>query len=122
MVELGLFLVVFALLPFVPSGLGLDGPRLWRACSDVYALAALAFLFLGYRRNRRVMGRALVAGRATAIVFAAGGGVVLLLAAGALGALPGREDGAYCAALFVHFCAAAFFFIRLLYATFPHRG
>ena len=39
----------------------------------------------------------------------------------ALGVFPGLESGVYFAALFGHFLAAAFFFIRLLYGAFPHE-
>jgi hypothetical protein len=45
----------------------------------------------------------------------------IVLALNAVGVFPNIESGVYFAALFLHFLAAAFFVIRLLYGAFP-RG
>ena len=66
-----------------------------------------------------MMGRVLIAGGVTAVLLIVCAGEWLVLALNALGAFPGLESGVYFAALFLHFLAAAFFFIRLLYGAFP---
>jgi hypothetical protein len=64
----------------------------------------------------------LIAGGVTAALF----GVCIvestLLVLNAGGAFAPHVSGVYFAALFLHFLAAAFFFIRLLYGAFPHDG
>jgi uncharacterized membrane protein YozB (DUF420 family) len=91
----------------------------WRLASAVYSVTALAFLWHSLQRNQRIMGRVLIAGGVTAALFVLCGGEFLALALDALGFFPGIESGVYFAALFFHFLAAAFFFIRLLYGAFP---
>lgn len=122
MIELSLTLSAFALLPFVPEELGASDAASWRIASGVYALGALAFLAYSVQRNRRTMGRVLVSGGVTAALFAIGGVLLIGLALDALGAFSDVESGVYLAALFVHFLAAAFFFIRLLYGALPRAG
>jgi hypothetical protein len=119
MVELSLTLAAFGLLPFVPTELGLVESVAWRVSSTVYAIACASFLLHSVRRNRRDMGRVLIAGGVTAVLMATCGALTLVLGLDAVGALPGLESGVYCGALFVHFLAAAFFFIRLLYGALP---
>lgn len=119
MMELSLTLAAFGLLPFVPAELGLAERLAWRLASAAYALACTLFLLHSLRRNRRAMGRVLVAGGVTATLFGVGAGLALVLALAALGACAGRESAVYCAALFVQFLAASFFFIRLLYGALP---
>ncbi|HVP27798.1 MAG TPA: hypothetical protein VMW35_01380 [Myxococcota bacterium] len=122
MVELSLLLAAFALFPFLPGPIGLDEPASWRLSSGVYAAASAVFAAHSVRRNRRRMGRVLVAGATTAILFVTLALQASLLGADAAGLLPGREPGAYLVALFVHFLGAAFFFIRLLYGALPGVG
>jgi uncharacterized membrane protein YozB (DUF420 family) len=119
MMELSVTLAAFALLPFVPSGLGFDEPAAWRIASAVYASAALLFGVHSARRNRSQMGRLLIAGGVTAALFAICVGDAIALGANAAGAFAGEEAGVYFAALFFHFLATCFFFIRLLYGAFP---
>jgi uncharacterized membrane protein YozB (DUF420 family) len=119
MIELSLTLAAFGLLPFVPTELGLVESVAWRVSSAVYALACASFLLHSARRNRRDMGRVLIVGGVTATLFATCGVLALALGLDAAGALPGLESGVYCGALFFHFLAAAFFFIRLLYGALP---
>ena len=119
MIELSLALAAFSLLPFVPAELRLPDATSWRLASAAYSVAALAFLWHSWRRNRRLMGRVLIAGGVTAALFVLCAGEFLALALDALGAFPGIESGVYFAALFLHFLAAAFFFIRLLYGALP---
>ena len=121
MIELSLALAAFALLPFVPAELGLAEPGAWRVSSAVYAIASAAFLAHSVRRNRRAMGRVLIAGGVAGALVTVCAVHALALALDALGAFRARESGVYCGALFVHFLAAAFFFIRLLYGAFPER-
>jgi uncharacterized membrane protein YozB (DUF420 family) len=119
MMELSLTLAVFSLLPFVLAALRLPEPASWRSASAVYAVASAVFLAYSVRRNQRIGGRLLVAGAVTAALFLVCTALALMLASNALGAFRGVEPGVYVAALFVHFTAAAFFFIRLLYGAFP---
>ena len=119
MIELSLTLAAFALLPFVPTELGLVESAAWRVSSAVYAMASASFLLHSFRRNRREMGRVLIAGGVTATLFGVGGALLLALGLDAAGAFRGLESGVYCGSLFVHFLAAAFFFIRLLYGALP---
>ena len=119
MIELSLALATFSLLPFIPAELHLSDAASWRIASGAYSLTALAFLWHSLRRNRRIMGRVLIAGGVTAALFVLCGGLFLALALDAFGAFPGIESGVYFAALFLHFLAAAFFFIRLLYGALP---
>ena len=121
MIELSLFLVGFALLPFLPAELGLDRTTLWRAGCAVYALAALVFLAHSTLRNRRLLGRVVIAGGATVALFAVGAILAALLVLAAAGGFAGHEASVYLAALFLHLGAAAFFFIRLLYGAFPEK-
>jgi len=122
MVELSLALVTFCLLPFVPARYGMPSETLWRLCSGIYGIAAVVFVVHGVGRNRRRMGRIRVAGRVTTILIALGSALALFLTLNALGLFAGLEPAGYFAALFVHFLAAAFFFLRLLYAATPHEG
>ena len=121
MMELSLTLSVFALLPFIPIELRLTEADAWRVASGIYSIAALAFLLHSLRRNRGTMGRVLIAGGVTAALFAVCGALTVILALDASGSFHEREAGVYFTALFFHFLAAAFFFIRLLYGVFP-RG
>ena len=89
MMELSLTLTTFSLLPLIPAELGASEASSWRIASGLYALGA-----------------ALVAES-------------VALGLNALGAFPSLESGIYFAGLFLHFLAAAFFFIRLLYGAFP---
>ena len=68
------------------------------------------------------MGRVLIARGVTAALFFVCFAEWLGLLVNALGAFPGLESGVYFAALFLHFLAAAFFFIRLLYGAFPREA
>jgi len=117
MVELALTLAAFALLPFVPAEFGLPAAVSWRLSSSGYAVASAAFLGSSVVRNRRSMGRVLIAGRVTASLMLACAGLALALCLNAAGAFGGRESGVYCGALFFHFLGASFFFIRLLYGA-----
>jgi uncharacterized membrane protein YozB (DUF420 family) len=119
MVELSLTLAAFALLPFVPVELGFAEAPSWRAASSVYAIAALLFLVHSVRRNRSTMGRVLIAGAVTAVLLGICSVLFVGLASNAAGLFTGEESGVYFAALFFHFLAACFFFIRLLYGAFP---
>ena len=119
MMELSLTLAAFALLPFVPTGLRVAEPSSWRIASAIYAAGVLAFLVHSVRRNRSRMGRVLIAGGVTAVLLAVCAGELVVLALDALGAFPALESGVYFAALFFHFLAASFFFLRLLYGAFP---
>lgn len=119
MIELSLTLAAFGLLPFVPTELGLVEAVAWRVSSAVYAIASASFLLHSFRRNRRDMGRVLIVGGVTGTLFAVCGTLTLVLGLDAAGVFPGLESGFYCGALFVHFLAAAFFFIRLLYGALP---
>ncbi len=119
MMELSVTLAAVALLPFVPSGLGLDEPAAWRVASAIYAFGALLFCVHSARRNVSLMGRLLIAGGVTAALFAICVGDTVALGANAAGAFPGAEGGVYFTALFFHFLATCFFFIRLLYGAFP---
>jgi uncharacterized membrane protein YozB (DUF420 family) len=121
MMELSLTLAVFSLLPFIPAELRLSESASWRLTSGVYSFSALVFLAHSLRRNRAMMGRVLIAGGVTAALFVVCFAEWLGLLLNALGAFPGLESGVYFAALFGHFLAAAFFFIRLLYGAFPHE-
>jgi hypothetical protein len=122
MIELSLTLTTFSLLPFIPFELGSDEAHAWRVASAAYAAATLLFLVHSLRRNRGLMGRVLIVGSVTAALF----GVCIvesaLLVLNAGGAFAPHESGVYFAALFLHFLAAAFFFIRLLYCAFPREG
>jgi len=120
MIELSLTLAVFSLLPFVLTELWLSEAGSWRAASAVYAGAAAFFLAYSVRRNRRMIGRVLLTGGITASLMGVCVAEAGALGLNALGVFPGAEAGVYLAALFVHFLAAAFFFIRLLYGAFPH--
>jgi hypothetical protein len=117
--ELSLTLAAFSLLPFIPAELRLPESTSWRIASGVYSLGALLFFVHSLRRNRRMMGRVLIAGGVTAALLSVCLAEWLGLLLDALGAFPDLESGIYCAALFLHFLAAAFFFIRLLYGAFP---
>lgn len=120
MVELSLLLAAFCLLPFVPAELGFSEAVSWRLSSAVYALASLWFIVRSARRNRRSMGRVLIVGAVTGVLFAACAIQFAALVGNAGGAFVGAEAGVYFGALFVHFLGASFFFIRLLYGAFPH--
>ena len=122
MIELSLALAAFSLLPFIPAELRLSEAVSWRLASAVYSLGALVFLVHSLRRNRSLMGRVLIAGGVTAALFFVCFAEWLGLLVNALGAFPGLESGVYFAALFLHFLAAAFFFIRLLYGAFPREA
>jgi len=119
MMELSVTLAALALLPFVPAGLGFDEPAAWRVASGVYAVAAFFFFVHSARRNRSRMGRLLIAGGVTATLFAICVGDATALGLNAAGAFAGMEAGIYFAALFFHFLATCFFFLRLLYGAFP---
>ncbi|HXK24250.1 MAG TPA: hypothetical protein VMS55_16390 [Myxococcota bacterium] len=119
MIELSLALAAFSLLPFVPVKLRLPDAASWRLASAAYSLAALAFFGHSLRRNRRIMGRVLIAGGVTAALLVLCLGMSITLSLDAFGAFPGIESGVYFAALFFHFLATAFFFIRLLYGALP---
>jgi hypothetical protein len=119
MIELSLALAAFGLLPFVPIELGLSESASWRVSSAVYAVGAAAFLVHSVRRNRSSMGRVLIAGPVTAVLIGACAGGAVVMGLDALGAFGGFESGVYFGGLFVHFLAAAFFFIRLLYGALP---
>jgi hypothetical protein len=121
MVELGLMLVAFALLPFLPAAFGLAEAASWRVASAAYSLCALLFVVHSVRRNRARMGRVRIAGAVTTVLLAVCIAQCLALALNALGAFARVEAGVYFGALFAHFLGAAFFFIRLLYGAFPHR-
>lgn len=121
MMELSLTLAAFSLLPFIPAELRLSESASWRLASALYSLAVLLFLVGSVRRNRRMMSRVLVAGGVTAALLAVCVTEWFGLALNALGAFAGLESGVYFGALFVHFLAAAFFFIRLLYGAFPRE-
>ena len=121
MMELGLALTAFSLLPFIPIELDVSEPSAWRLASALYSAAALGFLIRSLRRNRTMMGRVLLAGSVTFALLVVCVALSLGLLLGALGAFPGRESGVYFAALFLHFLAAAFFFIRLLYGAIPRE-
>jgi len=119
MMELSLTLAAFSLLPFIPAELGFSDSGSWRFASAFYAVAASLFLIHSVRRNRSMLGRVLIAGAVTAALLGVCVADALALSLDAAGAFPGRESGVYFAALFLHFLAAAFFFIRLLYGAFP---
>jgi hypothetical protein len=122
MVELSLALVAFCLLPFVPAHYGVSQATLWRLCSGIYALAVVLFVGHGVWRNRRQMGRVRVAGSVTTFLIGTGCALALFLALNASGLFADHEPAGYFTALFVHFLAAAFFFLRLLYAAMPRDG
>jgi hypothetical protein len=121
MVELSLTLAAFGLLPFVPTELGLVESVGWRVSSAGYAIASAAFLLHSVGRNRREMGRVLIAGGVTGALIGTCIALALALGLNAAGAFRGFESGIYCGGLFVHFLAASFFFIRLLYGALPER-
>ncbi len=121
MMELSLTLSAFSLLPFIPAELRLSETSSWRIASTLYSAAAFAFLAHSLRRNRDMMGRVLIAGGVTTALLAVCVAVWLGLLLNALGTFPGLESGVYFTALFLHFLAAAFFFIRLLYGAFPRE-
>jgi hypothetical protein len=121
MIELSLTLTGFSLLPFIPTELGFSEASSWRFASAFYALAALVFFVHSLRRNRTMMGKSLIAGRVTAVLLIVCMIECVVLALNAGGVFSHVESGVYFAALFLHFLAAAFFFIRLLYGAFP-RG
>jgi hypothetical protein len=121
MMELSLTLAAFSLLPFIPAELRLSEAASWRIASAVYSLGAFAFLAHSLRRNQRMMGRVLIAGGVTAALLVICGAIWIGLLLNALGAFANLESGVYFAALFLHFLAAAFFFIRLLYGAFPRE-
>ena len=122
MVELSLALVAFSLLPFVPARYGMAEETLWRLCSAIYAVGAVIFVAHGVGRNRQRMGRIRVAGHVTTLLIGIGCTLTLFLGLNATGLFAGQEPAGYFAALFVHFLAAAFFFLRLLYAAMPREG
>ena len=122
MMELSLTLAVFSLLPFIPAELRFPESACWRLASGAYSLGALSFFVHSVRRNRSMMGRVLVAGTVTAALLVCCLAEWLVLLLDALGAFPDLESGIYFAALFLHFLAAAFFFIRLLYGAFPREA
>ena len=117
--QIGMALAAFSLLPFVPAELRLPDATSWRLASAACSVAAVAFLWHSLRRNRQILGRVLIAGGVTAALLALCAGLAVALAIDALGALPGIESGVCFAALFLHFLAAAFFSIRLLYGALP---
>ena len=119
MIELALTLTTFSLLPLIPFELGSDEAAAWRIASAVYAAATLLFLVHSLRRNRALMGRVLIAGGVTAALLGVCAVQSTVLALNAGGCFAAHESGVYFAALFLHFLAAAFFFIRLLYGAFP---
>src|SRR4029453_4937622 len=121
MMELGLTLSVFSLLPFIPAEFRLSESSSWRFARGVYSLSAIFFFSHSVPRNRKMMGRVLIAGGVTAALL---GGCVsegLVLALNALGAFRQFESGVYFAALFFHFLPAAFFFIGVLFGAFPRE-
>jgi hypothetical protein len=67
---------------------------------------------------RREMGRVLVNGAITMLLIAVCSGIAVLLALNTAGAFA-AVAGVYFAALFANFLAASFFFLRLLYGSFP---
>jgi hypothetical protein len=119
MVELSLMLAAFGLLPFVPAEFGLAQSISWRISSALYAIAGVAFLIHSVRRNRRLMGRVVIVGKVTVALFVVCAGQALMMSLNGLGVFRGLESGIYFGGLFVHFLAASFFFIRLLYGAFP---
>jgi hypothetical protein len=120
MVELSLMLAAFSLLPFVPSELGVGDHTAWRVASAIYSAAGLVFVAHSVRRNRAILGRVLIVGGVTGALLLACGAASLVLALNAIG-LFAAESGVYFAVLFLHFLAASFFFIRLLYGAFPRE-
>ena len=60
MMELSLTLAIFALLPFVPKGLGVDTIGSFQIASGIYAASTVAFLVRGARRNKTSIGRVLI--------------------------------------------------------------
>src|SRR5262249_19493454 len=108
-----------AVVQCVPAGLGADEPAAWRVASAVYAFGAVLFFVHSARRNRSQMGRLLIAGGVTATLFAICVGDATALALNAAGTFAGQEGGIYFAALFFHFLATCFFFLRLLYGALP---
>jgi hypothetical protein len=118
MVELSLALAAFSLLPFVPAELGASEAGAWRISSAFYAAIAAFFSAQSVARNRRALGRVLINGTITAFLIAACTALAILLALNAAGVFSAAA-GVYFAALFANFLAAAFFFLRLLYASFP---
>ena len=122
MMELSLTLALFALLPFVPSELGAGSATAFRIASGIYAASTLAFLVHSARRNRTVMGRTLIQPGVTATLFGVGALICALLFLNAIFAVDAIAQGVYFVALFLHFAAGAFFFIRMLYSAFPLTG
>jgi O-antigen/teichoic acid export membrane protein len=118
MVELSLALAAFSLLPFLPVELGASEAGAWRISSAFYAVIATFFVVQSVARNRREMGRILVNGAITMLLIAVCSGIAILLALNTAGAFA-AVAGVYFAALFANFLAAAFFFLRLLYGSFP---
>src|SRR5262249_8964280 len=110
------------LLPFVPGQLGAGEAASWRIASSIYALAAVAFFVQSVRRNRRDMGRVLIAGPITGVLLGVCAVLAVAMALDALGEFDAPRAGVSFAALFVHFLGAAFFFIRLLYGSLPRSG
>ena len=119
MMELSLTLALFALLPFVPKELGAGASASFRTASGIYAASVVFFLLHSARRNRGVLGRVLIQRGITAALFAVGVAMAAMLVLNALAAFDAITEGLYFGALFLHFAAAAFFFIRLLYGAFP---
>jgi len=119
MIELSITLTTFSLLPLIPFELGTDEASAWRVASAGYAAATLLFFVHSLRRNRALMGRVLIVGGVTAMLLVVCVVESTLLVLNAGGAFAPHESGVYFTALFLHFLAAAFFFIRLLYGAFP---
>src|SRR5262249_993549 len=119
MMELSLTLAVFALLPFVPTEFGADSGTSFRIASGIYAASTMVFLVHSARRNRAVLGRVLIQPGVSAPLFGVGRLVGAVLIANAALAPDAIAEGLYFTALFLHFAAGAFFFIRMLYGAFP---
>ena len=122
MMELSLTLALFALLPFVPSELGTGAASAFKIASGLYAASTVAFLVHSARRNRTVMGRVLVQPGVSAALFGVGALIFVLLVLNAIFIEDAIAQGVYFVALFLHFAAGAFFFIRMLYGAFPFTG
>src|SRR5262249_31197068 len=122
MMELSLTLALFALLPFVPSEVGAGAPVAFRIASAIYAASTVVFLVHSARRNRTLVGRVLIQAGISAALFGVGALICALLVLNAIFAIDGIAQGVYFAALFLHFAAGAFFFIRMLYGAFPLTG
>jgi hypothetical protein len=118
MLESGLMVAAYSLLPLLVARFGLATDAVWRISGALFLLCAIPSEFLALRRTRRMKDMKLAGFNVNSINWCLSFGADLLMLAIALGAFESRAGAIYLSAIFLLLVMAGILFVQFASSTF----